>query len=150
MAILVNHNHEQCVRIYEAWHERARTGDVEGLLALYAQDAVLETPLIPAILDDTPRGELRGQAALRRFFEEGTRRRPNELVRWYRTGTYLCDGRTLFWEYPRALPNGEQIDIAEVMEIADGVIQRHRIYWGWFGCAMLQRSREAKERGRSG
>ncbi len=139
-----NDDREQCARIYEAWHERARAGDVEGLLALYAQGATLETPLIPAILDDTPRGELHGHAALRRFFEEGTRRRPNNLVRWYRTGTYLCDGRTLFWEYPRAAPDGEQIDIAEVMEIADGLIQRHRIYWGWFGYAMLQRSRDTE------
>lgn len=141
-----NDEREQCARIYEAWHERARTGDVEGLLALYAQEAILETPLIPVLLDDTPRGVLQGQAALRRFFEEGTRRRPNELVRWYRTGTYLCDGRTLFWEYPRTLPGGEQIDIAEIMAIADGLIQHHRIYWGWFGYAVLQRSRDARER----
>jgi len=61
---------------------------------------------------------LHGHAELRRFFAEGTRRRPNELVRWYRTGACLCDGRTLFWEYPRDMPDGEQVDIAEVMEIA--------------------------------
>ncbi|HEY7908751.1 MAG TPA: nuclear transport factor 2 family protein [Thermomicrobiales bacterium] len=134
----------QCAHIYDTWHERARAGDVAGLLALYAPDAILETPLIPALLDDVDGGVLRGHAALRRFFAEGTRRRPNDLVRWYRTGRSLCDGRTLFWEYPRAMPDGEQVDIAEVMEIADGLIAHHRIYWGWFGFAMLQRSRDAQ------
>src|SRR5258707_5823553 len=37
--------------IYRLWDKYARTGDVEGLLSLYAPDATLETPLIPAILD---------------------------------------------------------------------------------------------------
>lgn len=133
-----------CARIYEAWHECAKTRDTEGLLALYADDAVLESPLIPAILD-TESGVLRGQEELRRFFAEGARRRPNDLVHWQRTGTYLCDGRTLFWEYPRETADGEQVDIAEVMEIAGGKIARHRIYWGWFGFGMLQRSRERKQ-----
>lgn len=129
--------HEDCVQIYEQWHERAKNRDVAGLLALYAQDATLETPLAPAILDGARHGILKGRAAIRRFLEEGTQRRPNELVRWYRTGLFLTDGRTLMWEYPRETPNGEQIDIFEVMEIVDGLIQQHRIYWGWKGCLQI-------------
>ncbi len=131
-----------CTRIYEEWHKRARSGDVAGLLELYASDAILESPLVPAIMG-SDEGMCRGHAELQRFFEEGARRRPNDLVRWYRTGAYLCDGRTLFWEYPRHMPDGEQVDIAEVMDIQNGKIQRHRIYWGWFGVRMLQRSRDA-------
>lgn len=88
-----------------------------------------------------------GHSEIRRFLAEGTRRRPNELVRWHRTGDFLCDGRMLFWEYPREMPNGEQIDIAEVMEIEDGLISRHRIYWGWFGIAELIRSATTKTTG---
>ena len=42
------------------------------------------------------------------------------------------------WEYPRATPTGEQIDLVEVMELRDGLIQRHRVYWGWFGVKALQ------------
>ncbi len=42
------------------------------------------------------------------------------------------------------MPDGEQIDIVEVMEIAEGKIQRHRIYWGWFGVAMLMASATRK------
>ena len=41
------------------------------------------------------------------------------------------------WEYPRATPQGEQIDILEFMELQGRLIQRHRIYWGWFGTQTL-------------
>lgn len=127
---------EACLRIFEEWHERAKGRDVGRLLELYREDAELESPLVPAIMG-TGSGVLRGKAEIRAFLEEGTKRRPNELVRWHRTGEFLCDGRTLFWEYPRGTPDGEQIDIAEVMEVEDGLILRHRIYWGWFGTRQL-------------
>lgn len=82
-------------------------------------------------------GLLRGKSELTRFFEEGRRRRLDELVRWHRKGGYLFSGRILFWEYQRAAPNKDQVDIAEVMELAGGHIVAHRIYWGWFGTEML-------------
>jgi hypothetical protein len=126
-----------CARIYEEWHLFARQGDVERLLSLYADDAEFESPLVPAILDDLNSGVLCGRAQIARFLREGTKRRPNELVRWYRSGEYLTNGRLLMWEYPRQMPGGEQIDIMEVMEICGGLIQRHRIYWGWKGCAQI-------------
>jgi|SRR6516165_2540447 hypothetical protein len=45
-----------CARIFREWHERARALDTQGLLALYSEDAVLESPLVPAILDDKQDG----------------------------------------------------------------------------------------------
>jgi steroid delta-isomerase len=127
-----------CERIHREWDACAKTRNTEGLLALYAADAVLESPLVPAILDDHPDGVLRGHDELRRFFAEGARRRPNDLVRWYRTGEWLTDNRRLLiWEYPRQTPDGDQVDLVEVMEIADGSIRHHRIYWGWKGCGLI-------------
>jgi steroid delta-isomerase len=59
-------------------------------------------------------------------------------VRWYRTGTFLTDGRrVLIWEYPRAAPDGDQADLVEVMEIEGGLIQHHRVYWGWKGSLLI-------------
>ncbi len=124
-------------RIFAEWHRAARAADTPALLALYAADAVLESPLVPAILADRPEGVLRGHAELARFFNEGARRRPNERVRWWRTGQWASLGPLLIWEYPRATPGGEQVDLVEVMEIADGLIRHHRIYWGWFGTRLL-------------
>jgi hypothetical protein len=43
------------------------------------------------------------------------------------------------WEYPRLAPNGEQMDFAEVMEIEQGLIKKHRVYWGWYGVGVLMR-----------
>ncbi len=138
---------DDCARIHRQWHERAKARDSAGLLALYAEDAVLETPLVQAIFDGRDSGILRGHREIRPFFEEGARRRPNALVRWHRTGKWLTDGeRLLVWEYPRAAPDGDQVDLVEVMEIADGLIQHHRIYWGWFGTALLTRSAVEKAR----
>jgi hypothetical protein len=68
-------------------------------------------------------------------------RRPNELVRWYRTDTWLTDGkRPLMWEYPRQAPDGDQVELVEVMEIEHRLVQHHRIYWGWFGVNQLTQS----------
>ena len=105
---------------------------------LYSEDAILESPLVPAILDNKPDGVLRGRGELRLFFDEGGRRRPNKLVRWYRTGEWLTDGRRLLvWEYPRQTPDGDQVDLVEFMEIAGGLIAYHRVYWGWNGCRLI-------------
>lgn len=124
------------VRIFEDWHLYAKGRSVEGLLSLYAEDAVLESPLVTAILGTTD-GICTGRAEIGRFIAEGTARRPNELVRWHRSSTFGWTGQTLSWEYPHAYPGGEQIDIAEFMDISNGLIAHHRIYWGWRGVKLL-------------
>ncbi len=132
-----------CERIYRQWHECAKARDMDGLLALYAQDAVLETPLVLAIYSGRHDGILQGHREIGPFFAEAVGRPLNELVRWYRTGRWLTDGeRVLAWEYPRATPDGDQVDLVELMEIAEGLIQSHRVYGGWLGTALLTRSRD--------
>jgi steroid delta-isomerase len=143
----LNSNHSNfladCERIYRQWHECAKARNLDGLLALYAQDAVLETPLVLAIYSGRQNGILQGHREIGPFFAEAISRPLNELVRWYRTGRWLTDGeRILAWEYPRATPDGDQVDIVELMEIAGGLIQSHRVYSGWLGTALLTRSRD--------
>ncbi len=111
--------------------------DGAALLALYAEDAVLESPLVQAILADKTDGVLRGKAEIGRFLEAGARSRPIDLVRWHRSSVYFSAGSTLIWEYPRDTPEGDQVEIVEVMDIAGGLIRHHRIYWGWKGCALI-------------
>ena len=132
-----------CERIYRQWHECAKARNPDGLLALYAQEAVLETPLVLAIDSGRQDGILRGHRQIGPFFAQAVSRPLNELVRWYRTGRWLTDGeRILAWEYPRATPDGDQVDIVELMEIAGGLIQSHRVYGGWLGTALLTRSHD--------
>jgi steroid delta-isomerase len=131
-----------CKRIYGQWHDCAKARNLEGLLALYAHNAVLETPLVQAVYPGRADGVLRGHHDISDCFAEAISRPLNKLVRWYRTGRWLTDGeRVVAWEYPRATPGGDQVDLVELMEIESGLIQAHRVYGGWLGTSLLARSR---------
>jgi hypothetical protein len=57
----------------------------------------------------------------------------------------VSEGTTrLTWEYPRETPDGEQMDIVEVMDIDDGLILRHRVYWGWFSVNLLKQGQHPR------
>jgi steroid Delta-isomerase len=127
----------QIRHVYERWHETIVARDLDGLMALYAEDAVFETPFILAILKDKTEGILKGRGDIRAFFEAGFRNPQSGLGRWYRTGTFFANGRQLVWEYPRETPQGDQVDLVEVMDIANGLIAHHRVYWGWVGFKAL-------------
>jgi hypothetical protein len=137
--------HAHCERIFREWDTAARAADVEAMLALYAEHAVFETALVSVVFPERSDGVLRGKTELRRFFAESSAARPDEALRWYRTGRWLSDGeRLLAWEYPRITPHGEQVDVAEFFEIDDGLIVAHRVYWGWKGAAMIAPALAAK------
>lgn len=125
-------------RVYFEWDRALSQNDANALLALYAPDAVIESPLIPHLLGKQV-GICRGHAEMRPFFEEVARCKP-PVRQYHRTG-YLTDGRKLIWEYPRNGPRGDQMDFVEAMELNDeGLIQRHCVYWGWYGFGVLQRN----------
>ncbi|OXI43665.1 nuclear transport factor 2 family protein [Burkholderia aenigmatica] len=132
--------------IYEGWHAAVVARDVDALMALYADDAVLETPLIVVTLPDHGSGVLRGNAAIGEFFAAGLRNPGNKLGCWYRTGLFFSNGRQLTWEYPRATPEGDQVDLVEVMDLRDGLIAHHRVYWGWVGFLALRAATPAPDR----
>jgi steroid delta-isomerase len=123
--------------IYEQWHQSVIGRNLDGLMELYAENAILETPLIIAVLKDRTEGILKGKGEIRPFFEAGFRNRKNGLGRWYRTGMFFANGQQLVWEYPRQTPEGDQVDLVEFMDIVNGRIAHHRVYWGWFGFKTL-------------
>lgn len=125
---------EQAQFIFDQWHRLIQARDGAGLAALYTDDAILESPLVPRVLD-TDNGVVQGRNALDHFIDEITRRRPDDdqLPSLYRTGNFTFDGQTLIWEYPRQTPDGDQLDLIEVMELDGARIRHHRIYWGWRG-----------------
>ena len=124
-------------RMYFAWDDALSRNDGDALLALYAEDAHFESPLVPHLLGGD-RGVLRGHGELRPLFAKLAERKP-PVRQYHRTG-YLTDGKRFIWEYPRQGPDGDQMDFVEAMELNDeGLIQRHCVYWGWFGFGVLQR-----------
>jgi hypothetical protein len=123
-------------RVYREWDEALGAKDVNRAVALYSPNATLESPLVRHHLG-IAEGVVHGQDDLRRFVTIVFERQPPERRR--HRSRLFTDGHTLMWEYPRTTPNGDQMDFVEVMEIENGLIQHHRVYWGWFGLRLLER-----------
>lgn len=121
--------------VIERWEAALGGHDADALLATYAEDATLESPLVPHITGG--HGRLQGRAEIGPFFEKIVKRTPT--LRGFHRGVYFSDGRRAIWEYPRETDDGEQMDFVEVMEIDDGLIQRHRVYWGWRGVDLMMK-----------
>jgi hypothetical protein len=125
-------------RVYHAWDEALGRKDIDAAIQLYAPDATLESPLVRH-LRGGEEGVIRGRDDLRAFVETVFARTPPHRQR-YRSG-FFTDGRKLIWEYPRVTDTGEQMDFVESMEIAGGLIQHHRVYWGWLAVKVLEEDR---------
>jgi hypothetical protein len=109
--------------------------DFEAAAALYAPDTVLETPLarhLPRSHDGVIEGREKLRELLRIVFE-----RTPPVRHRYLTG-FFTDGRKLIWDYPRSTADGDQMDFVEAVEIEDGLIHRHCVYWGWYGVKVLE------------
>ena len=122
-------------RIYHEWDKALSNNDVEALMKLYSREAMIESPLIPYLLG-IEKGICTGHEEIRRLIEAAAARKP--LIRKHYRKSFFTDGKTIIWEYPRSTPDGDQMDFAEVMEIKDGLIHHHRVYWGWFGVNVLK------------
>ncbi|MBY4869655.1 nuclear transport factor 2 family protein [Burkholderia sp. Bp9017] len=134
----MTHTDTDARRIHENWHAAVVARDFDALMSLYADDAILETPLVVVTLPDRGCGVLHGKAAIGEFFAAGLRNQGNKLGRWYRTGQFFSNGQQITWEYPREAPEGDQVDLVEVMDLRDGLIAHHRVYWGWVGFMALR------------
>jgi hypothetical protein len=126
----------QIEHVFTAWDEALGAKDLDAAMALYQPDATLESPLVCYLLG-TDEGIVRGRENLRRFVEKVFSHLPAKRRRF--RGGFLTDGSRLTWEYPRESPDGDQMDIVEMMEIRDGLIAHHRVYWGWLGVGTLTR-----------
>jgi hypothetical protein len=121
-------------RIYQLWDDALGNKDLDASLSLYADDATIESPLVQHLMN-TKEGTVRGKDQLRRFITLVFESNPPQRKR-FRTG-FFSDGRVIMWEYPRATPGDDQMELVEVMEIQNGLIQRHRVYWGWYALNVL-------------
>lgn len=125
----------QVENIYRRWDDYWSADDLDAMIGLYAEDATIESPLVPH-LNGGNNGRLEGKAAIKALLEKAAPRKPGTR-HFHRIG-YFTNGALLIWEYPRATPRGEQMDFVEVMEIRDGLIQHHRVYWGWRGVEVIK------------
>ena len=127
----------QVRHIYEEWHAGINSHDVPRVIALYAEKATLESPAIIAIYPHLDKGILRGRSEIEKFFTKTLGALSKEFRELYRSDLFFSTGKLLTWEYPRETPTGEQVDLVESMDIEDGLIVYHRVYWGWKGFQAL-------------
>jgi predicted SnoaL-like aldol condensation-catalyzing enzyme len=127
-------------RIYKLWDDALGKRDLEASLALYAEDASIESPLVCHLMQ-TAKGIVQGKENLRTFITMVFQTNPPQRKR-FKKG-FFSDGRVLTWEYPRQSPDGDQMELVEVMEIEDGLIKRHRVYWGWYALSVLRDGHQA-------
>jgi hypothetical protein len=124
-------------QIYREWDDALGKKDVDAAVRLYASDATLESPLVRHLLGEET-GVLAGHDRLRSFIALVFQRTP-PLRQRFRSPLFT-DGALLMWEYPRIASGGEQMDFVEVMEVREGLIRHHRVYWGWRGLQVLERN----------
>lgn len=127
--------------VMHAWETALSNHDAEALLACYAPDATLESPVAAHILGG--KGVVHGHDQLRPFLTEVVARTPDE--RQYHREGFFTDGHRATWEYPRRTPDGQQMDFVEVMEVDNGLIRSHRVYWGWRGVEILTKDQYHRE-----
>lgn len=135
----MSNSDDQIMRIFEAWHAGVKAQDATAIAALYTVDGVIETPAAVLLSPGHSSGIVRGREEIRDFFAANFRAREGEGVfeGWWRNGSYLTDGKLLTWEYPRDTPHGDQTDLVESVNIENGLIAHHRVYWGWVGFLKL-------------
>lgn len=126
---------ETAKRVYHAWDKAWSNYEVEAVLALYADNAIIESPLIPYLLGKEC-GICKGKEAIRELLTIAASRKPTNRKHYRKN--FFTDGKTMMWEYPRKTSEGEQMDFMEVMELKDGLITYHRVYWGWLGFNILK------------
>jgi ketosteroid isomerase-like protein len=112
--------------IARAWLESFNSKDLDGLLALYADDCRHTSPKIRVMFPATG-GQLVGKTALRGWWEDAFKRLPGLS---YQQTALTADEKSAVLEYVRHAPNEPPMYVAEVFEAHDGRIVASRVYHG--------------------
>jgi hypothetical protein len=110
----------------EAWKSK----DVDGIVALFAVDATIESPLVARLIGKPlARGHDEIRALIKAVINRG--------VVWGRHEPLAVRGDTVFVEYRRETPDGEQHDSVDVINVQGGLIKSLRAYLGAGSVAAL-------------
>jgi ketosteroid isomerase-like protein len=112
--------------IARRWLDCFARQDLEGLLALYTDDAVHTSPKIRVRHPETG-GVLRGKPALRAWWADAFARIPDLS---YELQTLTADPERVLMEYLRRAPGEPDLPVAEVLDVTAGVIVASRVFHG--------------------
>ncbi|MGY0041088.1 nuclear transport factor 2 family protein [Pedobacter sp. NJ-S-72] len=112
--------------IAQQWFDAFNTQNLEGLLALYDDQAIHFSPKLKIRQPDTE-GLIRGKAALRQWWKDSFDRLPTLR---YQPTSFTANEQRIFMEYIRTVEGEPDMLIAEVLEISNGKINASRVYHG--------------------
>lgn len=108
------------------WLAAFNAGDLDALLALYADEAIHTSPRIRTLHPETG-GALRGKEALRRWWSEALGRLPGLR---YDECAVTASADRVFLEYDRVVPGEPTTRVAELFRLRGGRILESRVYPG--------------------
>ncbi len=112
--------------IAKVWLRAFNAHNLENLLALYDDNAEHFSPKLKLRMPET-KGLIKGKSALRLWWQDAFERLPT-LV--YQEKTITANGDRVFMEYTRLVHGEEKLNVAEVLEIRNGLIMASRVYHG--------------------
>lgn len=114
------------VTVARLWLSRFNARDLDGLLALYADDAVHVSPKLRDRQPET-KGEIRGKTALHAWWRDAMDRLPGLR---YDEQHLTAMGERVFMEYLRRVPGEADLVVAEVLVVRDGLIRESKVFHG--------------------
>ena len=112
--------------IAHAWFEAFNSHNLEKLLSLYDNEAEHFSPKLKIRHPET-NGLVMGKNALRNWWQEAFDRLPTLN---YKVTSLTANSDRVFMEYVRTVQNEEDMLVADVLEIKEGVIVASRVYHG--------------------
>ncbi len=113
-------------QIAKLWLKAFNEHDLDELLALYDDQAVHFSPKLKIRHPET-NGLIKGKSALHSWWLDAFERLP-QLA--YQEKTITADEDKVFMEYIRMVPGEETMNVAEILEIKNGLIAASRVYHG--------------------
>ena len=114
------------ISIAQKWFEAFNEHDLEKLLSLYHDEAQHYSPKLKIHQPET-NGMVSGKAALRGWWRDAFDRLPTLN---YIPTTLTANDDRVFMEYTRKVTGEDDMLVAEVLEIKDGMIVASRVYHG--------------------
>ncbi|OFY87793.1 MAG: hypothetical protein A3F72_07965 [Bacteroidetes bacterium RIFCSPLOWO2_12_FULL_35_15] len=108
------------------WFDAFNTHNLENLLSLYHNEAKHFSPKLKIRKPET-NGLVQGKTELREWWQDAFNRLPTLN---YSYTSLTANNHRVFMEYIRKVENEEDLLVAEVLEVEDGLIVASRVYHG--------------------
>lgn len=112
--------------IAQQWFAAFNTKNIDNLLSLYDANARHFSPKLLLRQPET-KGWIEGKAAMRIWWQDAFDRLPNLH---YEVTTLTANSERVFMEYIRQVAGEEDIRVAEVLVVQNGLIVESRVYHG--------------------